>query len=82
MPQIEKHPIAAHMHERALSDEGELQALLTALQALIRGRHYGAAKHVEYAIVAFRRDELDAFVGALEQHEFARNKAATSSEGK
>ena len=74
-----KHPISEHMRERAHSGESQLRALLVAFQNSIQARRYDAAKHVEYAIHALRREEIDDFVCELEQHE-AKRIAVSPSE--
>lgn len=80
MPQIDKHPIATRMRERAMFDETQLQALLHAWRYMLNKNLYGAAEFVEKAIYAFRREELEHFAYELEQHEFERNKAPSPSE--
>jgi hypothetical protein len=76
----DKHPIATKMRERAMFDEGHLMALLTTFQRLIQGQRYDAAKHVEYAIHAFRREEIDALACALEEHEAERIAKGSSED--
>jgi hypothetical protein len=73
-----KHPISEYMRERAHSGESLLRSLLIAFQNAIQAKRYDAAKHVEYAIHALRREEIDDFVCELEQYE--KRIAASSLE--
>jgi len=72
MPEIKKHPIATHMRERAMFDEGHFETLLHAYRAMLNTNRHDAAKQMEKALCAFRRDEIEAFAYALEQHEAKR----------
>lgn len=73
MPQIEKHVVATHMRERAMFDEDQLQTLLTAHRHMLNRNKMDTAALIEKAIYAFRREEIEAFAYALEQHEAQRN---------